>query len=93
MDSCTSTWPSPAVHHGVIEAYAFTINTVFLWAVPVAALAFLLTWLLPDSRSGANQRFIPTTRQVRAISKLPPQMFSFVARNASISRSAPSSVT
>jgi hypothetical protein len=39
---------SPAVHHGVAAAYASTIGTVFLVAVPVAALAFLLTWFLPE---------------------------------------------
>jgi EmrB/QacA subfamily drug resistance transporter len=39
---------SPAVHEGVIAAYASTIGTVFLIAVPIAAIAFALTWLLPE---------------------------------------------
>jgi EmrB/QacA subfamily drug resistance transporter len=39
-----------AVHEGVISAYASTIGTVFLIAVPVAAIAFALTWLLPEIR-------------------------------------------
>jgi EmrB/QacA subfamily drug resistance transporter len=37
-----------AVHTGYIEAYAASLQTVFLIAVPIAAVAFLLTWLLPE---------------------------------------------
>jgi EmrB/QacA subfamily drug resistance transporter len=37
----------PAILDDVVHAYARSIHTVFLWAVPVAALAFLLTFLLP----------------------------------------------
>jgi EmrB/QacA subfamily drug resistance transporter len=36
------------VHHGFVAGYAETIQTVFLVAVPVAALAFLATWLIPQ---------------------------------------------
>ncbi|MBN9609030.1 MAG: EmrB/QacA family drug resistance transporter [Actinobacteria bacterium 69-20] len=41
--------PAP-VRDGIIDAYSSTIGTVFLWATPVAAVAFLLTWLLPEIR-------------------------------------------
>jgi EmrB/QacA subfamily drug resistance transporter len=37
-----------AVHHGFVAGYAASIQTVFLVAVPVAALAFLATWLIPQ---------------------------------------------
>jgi EmrB/QacA subfamily drug resistance transporter len=37
-----------AVHLGVIQAYAESLHTVFLAAVPLAVLAFALTWLLPE---------------------------------------------
>lgn len=40
----------PNVVDAVVNAYASTIQTVFLLAVPVAALSFLLTWLLPEIR-------------------------------------------
>lgn len=40
----------PAVRGAIVDAYSSTIGTVFLWAVPVAAVAFLLTWLLPEIR-------------------------------------------
>ncbi|WP_043110125.1 MDR family MFS transporter [Paraoerskovia marina] len=30
------------------QAYADSLHTVFLWAVPVAVVAFLLTWMLPE---------------------------------------------
>ena len=41
---------SPAVAHGVQSAYSSTIDTVFLVAVPISAVAFFLTWLLPEIR-------------------------------------------
>jgi hypothetical protein len=37
-----------AVRHGFVDGYAQTIETVFLVAVPIAALAFLATWLIPQ---------------------------------------------
>ncbi|MEO7127038.1 MAG: MDR family MFS transporter [Nakamurella sp.] len=40
----------PPVHAAIVDAYSSTIGTVFLWAVPIAAVAFLLTWLLPEIR-------------------------------------------
>jgi MFS family permease len=40
----------PAVLHGVVLAYASTIDAVFLVAVPIGAVAFLLTFFLPEIR-------------------------------------------
>jgi hypothetical protein len=40
----------PEVLHGIVNAYASTIQTVFLVAVPIAAVSFVLTWLLPEIR-------------------------------------------
>ncbi len=40
----------PEVLSRVVDAYASTIQTVFLVAVPIAAVSFLLTWLLPEIR-------------------------------------------
>ncbi len=37
-----------AVHQGIVAGYAQSIQTVFLVAVPIAALAFLATWLIPQ---------------------------------------------
>jgi len=37
-----------AVHSGFVAGYAESIQTVFLVAVPIAALAFLATWLIPQ---------------------------------------------
>jgi EmrB/QacA subfamily drug resistance transporter len=37
-----------AVHHGFVAGYAESIQTVFLIAVPIAALAFLASWLIPQ---------------------------------------------
>lgn len=45
----------PAAHDAVIGAFADGLQTVFLIAVPVMALAFLLSWLLPDTRLREGQ--------------------------------------
>ncbi len=37
-----------AVHHGLAAAYAESIQTVFLIAAPIAFLAFLASWLIPE---------------------------------------------
>ncbi len=37
-----------AIHQGFIAGYAESIQTVFIVAVPIAALAFLATWLIPQ---------------------------------------------
>jgi EmrB/QacA subfamily drug resistance transporter len=37
-----------AVHADFVAGYAASIQTVFLIAVPIAALAFLATWLIPQ---------------------------------------------
>jgi EmrB/QacA subfamily drug resistance transporter len=37
-----------AVHQGFVDGYAESIQTVFLIAVPIAVLAFLATWLIPQ---------------------------------------------
>jgi EmrB/QacA subfamily drug resistance transporter len=41
-----------AVHHGIVAGYAQSIQTVFLIAVPIAALAFLATWFIPQVELG-----------------------------------------
>jgi EmrB/QacA subfamily drug resistance transporter len=38
----------PAEHAAFVHAYAASLDTVFLVAVPVAVVAFTLTWLLPE---------------------------------------------
>ena len=37
------------VHAGVVEAFAASLHTVFLWAAPLAIAAFALTWLLRET--------------------------------------------
>src|ERR1700753_3665501 len=37
-----------AVHQGFVAGYAESIQTVFLIAVPIAALAFVATWFIPQ---------------------------------------------
>jgi EmrB/QacA subfamily drug resistance transporter len=38
----------PAIHAGVVSGMVHTIQTVFLIAVPIAVVAFALSWLLPE---------------------------------------------
>jgi EmrB/QacA subfamily drug resistance transporter len=38
----------PAMRQGVVEAFARSLDTVFMVAVPVCILAFALAWLLPE---------------------------------------------
>ncbi len=46
----------PAVQAQAIHAYALSLSTVFLVAVPIAALAFVLSWLLPEVRLRTTTR-------------------------------------
>jgi hypothetical protein len=39
---------SPPVRHAFGAAYAHSLDVVFLVAVPIAAIAFALSWLLPE---------------------------------------------
>ena len=39
---------TPAVRHVLVTGYSHSLQTVFLAAVPVALLAFALTWFLPE---------------------------------------------
>jgi EmrB/QacA subfamily drug resistance transporter len=39
--------PAP-IHLAIVNGYAESIQTVFIVAVPIAALAFLATWLIPQ---------------------------------------------
>jgi DNA-binding MarR family transcriptional regulator len=39
-----------ALHAEFVHAYAQSLSTVFLVAAPIAAVAFILTWLLPEVR-------------------------------------------
>jgi EmrB/QacA subfamily drug resistance transporter len=41
-----------AIHQGFVAGYAESIQTVFIVAVPIAALAFLATWLIPQVELG-----------------------------------------
>jgi hypothetical protein len=36
------------IHHGLVAAFVRSFDEVLLWAVPLAAAAFLITWLLRE---------------------------------------------
>ena len=60
----------PAVHAGYVHAFAAALHTVFLVAVPIAAVAFALTWLLKEVplRKAAS---VPDPAQVVAPTAVP----------------------
>lgn len=60
----------PAVHAGYIHAFAASLHTVFLIAVPITAVAFALTWLLKEVplRKTAS---VPDPAQVIAPTAMP----------------------
>ncbi len=65
----------PAVHAGVIAGYASSIQTVFILAVPVALVAFGLTFLLreiPLQRSGEGSAGAGGPAQAGADGAAPP---------------------
>ncbi len=60
----------PAVHDGYVHAFAASLHTVFLVAVPISAVAFALTWLLKEVplRKAAS---VPDPAQVVAPTAMP----------------------
>jgi EmrB/QacA subfamily drug resistance transporter len=45
----------PALHGQVVDAFARSLHTVFLVATPIMAVAFLLTFFLPNTRLRAGE--------------------------------------
>jgi hypothetical protein len=37
-----------AVRAGVLESFALSLHSVFVWAIPVALLGFIASWFLPE---------------------------------------------
>jgi hypothetical protein len=60
------------VREGFIAGYAESIQTVFLVAVPIAALAFLASWLIPQNELRKWPE-APATEQGTAHETLDPQ--------------------
>lgn len=59
-----------AVRAGVLESFALSLHSVFLWAIPVAILGFIASWFLPEHvlRSTAhvgNRENAPSLRIVQ----------------------------
>ena len=38
----------PEIHAGVVHAFDLSLQTVFLWAVPLTFVGFLASWLLRE---------------------------------------------
>ncbi len=45
------------VRDGVLHAYSLALHPVFLWAIPVAVVAFALSWFLPEMPLRATSSF------------------------------------
>ena len=51
LEAANPTWPARlprAVHAGVVSGTLHTIQTMLLIATPIAAVAFAVSWFLPD---------------------------------------------
>jgi hypothetical protein len=62
-----------AVRHGFVAGYAESIQTVFLVAAPIAALAFLATWLIPQVELRKWSHAAGEQKPTAAIESLDPQ--------------------
>jgi len=64
------------VHQGLIDAYSQTIQTVFIVSVPICALAFIASWLIPHvelkrwTSPAAGET--PSVPSVPSVSSAPP---------------------
>jgi EmrB/QacA subfamily drug resistance transporter len=66
-----------AVSHGFVTGYAQTIQTVFAYAVPIAALAFIATWFIPHVElkrwpSAPADAVAPSGPQPGTVGSVPP---------------------
>jgi hypothetical protein len=62
----------PAVHDGVIEALSRSIHVTFLWAIPLLAVAFFVTFLLKETP-------LRTTAHLTVSSAADPEVIAFDA--------------
>lgn len=53
------------IHGGVIEAFARSIDTIFLFAAPLALFCFAMSWLLPELPLRAGGRFGPPPKSTQ----------------------------
>ncbi|HEX3961959.1 MAG TPA: MDR family MFS transporter [Trebonia sp.] len=78
------------VHLGFVAGYAQSIQTVFLIAVPIAALAFLASWLIPQVELKQWPSATPEPGTVAALESLealnPPQPPNDTADSRPVSR-------
>jgi EmrB/QacA subfamily drug resistance transporter len=63
-----------AVHAAFVAGYAESIQTVFIVAVPIAALAFLASWLIPqvELKKWATPETVPAAESALAAESLEP---------------------
>ena len=58
------------VHQGLIDAYSQTIQTVFIVSVPICALAFVASWLIPHVE--LKRWTSPAAGETPSVSSAPP---------------------
>jgi EmrB/QacA subfamily drug resistance transporter len=82
-----------AVHTGFVAGYAESIQTVFLIAVPIAALAFLATWLIPQVElkrwSGGNTGDAAQQPGAPAAAEVAPELAASAAAGQAVADPGP----
>jgi EmrB/QacA subfamily drug resistance transporter len=80
----------PAIHQGFVAGYAESIQTVFTVAVPIAALAFLASWLIPqvELRKWPTAESVPEAESPVEVEDGPEAPEAREAQDAQASRQA-----
>jgi len=60
-----------AINSGVVDAFAQSMQSIFIVAAPLALLCFVLAWLLPELPLRAGGRFGPPRQEGRAGGEAP----------------------
>ncbi len=74
-----------AIHAGFVAGYAESIQTVFIVAVPIAALAFLATWLIPQVELKKWQSAEPESAAEPLAGEVLPPVLGRTSPEASVS--------
>jgi Major Facilitator Superfamily len=72
----------PATYQGFVAGYAESIQTVFIVAVPIAALAFLATWLIPqvELRKWPSAESVPEAESALVAESVPEALDALDSR-------------
>ncbi|WP_229242712.1 MDR family MFS transporter [Cellulosimicrobium marinum] len=74
----------PDVQDWFLDAFAASLQTVFAWAVPVALLAFVLAWFLPETTLRTTSRDAPQPDAAEAAGHAAGEAFALPSSRTSL---------